>query len=84
MVLVQRRVDCRGYEICLNIYFIDVECEWLQSTANDRRKKFCSKYEGYDELCNCANPFPLTSISPVVSCVSTPSLLLYLFPCFYL
>ena len=82
MVLVQRWVECRGYEICF--IFIDVECEWLQSTANDRRKKFCSIYEGYDELCNCANPFPLTSISPVVSCVSTTSLLLYRFPCFYL
>ena len=30
-----------------------VICNWIDSEGNRRRKEFCDKYEGYDNVCNC-------------------------------
>lgn len=37
-----------------------VACDWPETKENNRRLKFCSKYEGYGSLCHCANPLPLS------------------------
>jgi beta-1,2-N-acetylglucosaminyltransferase len=42
-----------------------LECDWPQTAENRRRIKFCSKYEGYGALCQCANPLPL-AIKPLL------------------
>lgn len=36
------------------------ECDWPETTENERRRHFCSKYEGYGSLCHCSDPLPLT------------------------
>ncbi|KAL9954720.1 hypothetical protein ACROYT_G042291 [Oculina patagonica] len=36
-----------------------VNCNWDDSDASRRRKEFCDKYEGYDNVCNCDNPVSL-------------------------
>ncbi|XP_064386754.1 protein O-linked-mannose beta-1,2-N-acetylglucosaminyltransferase 1-like [Halichondria panicea] len=40
------------------------ECDWPATAENIRRKAFCSKYEGYGQLCNCATPISLTLSPP--------------------
>lgn len=30
-----------------------VNCNWNDSDVSRRRKEFCDKYEGYDNVCNC-------------------------------
>ncbi len=53
------------------------ECDWPATAENIRRKAFCSKYEGYGQLCNCAAPIPLTlsppNVSPHAHTLLTPS-----------
>ena len=29
------------------------ECKWEDNPENQRRKEFCSKYEGYGSVCSC-------------------------------
>nr|XP_002128274.1 protein O-linked-mannose beta-1,2-N-acetylglucosaminyltransferase 1 [Ciona intestinalis] len=31
-------------------------CKWLDSIESDRRREFCSRYEGYGSLCDCQHP----------------------------
>ena len=65
-----------------------VECDWPATVENTRRRKFCSKYEGYGALCHCAKPLPLTIKSPSLAvnnvanvpvCVIASNRPLYLF-----
>ena len=30
-----------------------VNCKWDESDVSKRRREFCDKYEGYDNVCNC-------------------------------
>lgn len=30
-----------------------VKCSWEDTTANRRRREFCDKYEGYEDVCKC-------------------------------
>ncbi|XP_047738841.1 protein O-linked-mannose beta-1,2-N-acetylglucosaminyltransferase 1 isoform X2 [Hyalella azteca] len=32
-------------------------CSWMKD--NNKRKKFCSQYDGYGDFCDCENPLPL-------------------------
>ncbi len=41
-----------------------VECDWPKTPENEKRLKFCSKYEGYGSLCHCAKPLPLSFHPP--------------------
>ncbi len=43
------------------------ECDWPATAENIRRKAFCSKYEGYGQLCDCATPISLSLSPPSVS-----------------
>lgn len=40
------------------------DCDWPKTSENVRRRKFCSKYEGYGSLCRCAKPLPLSNHPP--------------------
>ncbi|KAL5022574.1 hypothetical protein ScPMuIL_001729 [Solemya velum] len=44
----------------------DVECDWPDNEVNQRRKMFCSKREGYGDVCSCSQPAPLTFDVPPV------------------
>ncbi|XP_065904612.1 protein O-linked-mannose beta-1,2-N-acetylglucosaminyltransferase 1-like [Dysidea avara] len=35
-------------------------CDWPDSKDNIARRNFCSRYEGYGELCDCSHPLPIT------------------------
>ena len=47
-----------------------VECDWPETPANKRRRVFCSQYEGYGAVCNCAAPLPLDTKAPDVSAIN--------------
>lgn len=42
----------------------DSECQWEKTVSNNRRKAFCSKVEGYGDICSCKNPEPFTFSPP--------------------
>ncbi|KAJ6659543.1 hypothetical protein lerEdw1_018778 [Lerista edwardsae] len=37
----------------------DAECHWPDTELNRRRKRFCSKVEGYGSVCSCKDPTPI-------------------------
>nr|XP_033772478.1 protein O-linked-mannose beta-1,2-N-acetylglucosaminyltransferase 1 isoform X1 [Geotrypetes seraphini] len=37
----------------------DAECHWPDTELNRRRKRFCSKVEGYGSVCSCNDPTPI-------------------------
>lgn len=65
--------------------FLGVQCKWPQTQNFIRRKSFCSKYEGYKDICDCSNPLILSQGVPLVSkLVNTNFLFLYLFSLVFL
>ena len=30
-----------------------VDCQWIKNDDNRRRKEFCDKFDGYEEICKC-------------------------------
>ena len=69
--------------------FLGVQCKWPQTQNFIRRRSFCSKYEGYKDICDCSNPLILSQGVPLVSIVvNTKFMFLYLlslvFPCHYI
>ncbi|ELU12459.1 hypothetical protein CAPTEDRAFT_154180 [Capitella teleta] len=51
-VLLHAEVALRSQE--------ESECNWPESEANNRRRIFCNKLEGYGSVCSCLDPAPLT------------------------
>ncbi len=47
--------------------FPDIECYLEPSELTTKRKEFCSKYEGYNDLCSCGNPYNLPKHQLLVS-----------------
>lgn len=37
----------------------DAECHWADTELNRRRRRFCSKVEGYGSVCSCKDPTPI-------------------------
>ncbi|KAM5126559.1 protein O-linked-mannose beta-1,2-N-acetylglucosaminyltransferase 1, partial [Mantella aurantiaca] len=37
----------------------DAECHWPDTELNRRRRRFCSKVEGYGSVCSCKDPTPI-------------------------
>ncbi|PKU41496.1 protein o-linked-mannose beta- -n-acetylglucosaminyltransferase 1 [Limosa lapponica baueri] len=38
---------------------MNAECHWPDTELNRRRKRFCSKVEGYGSVCSCKDPTPI-------------------------
>ena len=58
----------RNRELCLFVPFIAaVKCMWPDTPANKRRRVFCSKYEGYKDLCHCSKPSAINEGVALVS-----------------
>lgn len=38
---------------------LDAECHWPDTELNRRRRRFCSKVEGYGSVCSCKDPTPI-------------------------
>ena len=59
----------RGIGNC--VYFVAlivaVKCMWPDTPANKRRRVFCSKYEGYKDLCHCSKPSAINEGVALVS-----------------
>uniref|UniRef100_A0A8D2KSF4 Protein O-linked-mannose beta-1,2-N-acetylglucosaminyltransferase n=1 Tax=Varanus komodoensis TaxID=61221 RepID=A0A8D2KSF4_VARKO len=47
--------------VCLALSHMptDAECHWPDTELNRRRKRFCSKVEGYGSVCSCKDPTPI-------------------------
>ncbi|XP_013854873.1 protein O-linked-mannose beta-1,2-N-acetylglucosaminyltransferase 1 isoform X2 [Sus scrofa] len=37
----------------------EAECHWADTELNRRRRRFCSKVEGYGSVCSCKDPTPI-------------------------
>ncbi|CAO2588587.1 Protein O-linked-mannose beta-1,2-N-acetylglucosaminyltransferase 1 [Lemmus lemmus] len=37
----------------------EAECHWSDTELNRRRRRFCSKVEGYGSVCSCKDPTPI-------------------------
>uniref|UniRef100_A0A8C0GXJ6 Protein O-linked-mannose beta-1,2-N-acetylglucosaminyltransferase n=1 Tax=Chelonoidis abingdonii TaxID=106734 RepID=A0A8C0GXJ6_CHEAB len=37
----------------------DAECRWPDTELNRRRRRFCTKVEGYGSVCSCKDPTPI-------------------------
>lgn len=37
----------------------EAECHWADTEMNRRRRRFCSKVEGYGSVCSCKDPTPI-------------------------
>ena len=65
--------------------FLGVQCKWPQTQNFIRRRSFCSKYEGYKDICDCSNPLILSQGVPLVSIVvNTNYVSLFALSCFSL
>nr|XP_058945597.1 protein O-linked-mannose beta-1,2-N-acetylglucosaminyltransferase 1-like [Pocillopora verrucosa] len=42
-----------------------VDCQWIKNDDNRRRKEFCDKFDGYEEICKCENPEQLAFEPPL-------------------
>ncbi|XP_019858766.1 PREDICTED: protein O-linked-mannose beta-1,2-N-acetylglucosaminyltransferase 1-like [Amphimedon queenslandica] len=42
-----------------------IKCMWPDTPANKRRRVFCSKYEGYKDLCHCSKPSSISEGVPL-------------------
>lgn len=50
----------------------EAECHWADTELNRRRRRFCSKVEGYGSVCSCKDPTPIEfSPDPVSGAVGT-------------
>lgn len=45
----------------------DAECHWPDTELNRRRRRFCSKVEGYGSVCSCKDPTPIEFNPDLVS-----------------
>ena len=58
----------RNRKLCLFVALIAaVKCMWPDTPANKRRRVFCSKYEGYKDLCHCSKPSAINEGVALVS-----------------
>lgn len=45
----------------------EAECHWADTELNRRRRRFCSKVEGYGSVCSCKDPTPIEFSPDLVS-----------------
>lgn len=45
----------------------EAECHWADTEMNRRRRRFCSKVEGYGSVCSCKDPTPIEFSPDLVS-----------------
>ena len=52
----------------------EAECHWADTELNRRRRRFCSKVEGYGSVCSCKDPTPIEfSPDPVSGALGSES-----------
>lgn len=52
----------------------EAECHWPDTELNRRRRRFCSKVEGYGSVCSCKDPTPIEFNPDPVSAPAFPLL----------